>query len=279
MFATKRSLNGKRKRTRAEWLHLISVALIVFMGVCCFLSVFGIFKSFLRATKFDVSEGSHYEASELAMIAGIKRGDRLYSLDKKELSERILESCPYVEEIKIRTSFPNKIKFITKERQAIWYVEISDDYYVLDGEFRILEETRDIDRLKAEGIAYLTLPNIRMAMVGDVIEYGNSDEETENTNRIIEALLSSSLGQRINEADIDNRYDIHLTIDESFYASIGGYSKLEVKLNYLEEAINKALDEGAIGANITILDSGQKITVKPIYAPPEQSNESEVEEN
>ncbi len=279
MFETKRSLNGKKKRTRAEWLRLISVALIVFMGVCCFLSVFGVFKSFLRVKKFEVSEGSHYEAAELAMAAEIKRGDRLYGLDKKEIEKRILDACPYVEEIKIRQSFPNKIKFITVEREAIWYVEISGDYYVLDGDMRILEETKELDRLNEAGIARLTLPNIHVAMVGEIIEYGNSAEEIENTDKIIELLLSSTLGERISEADIDNRYDIHLKFDESFSASIGGYSKLEVKLNYLDDAIKKACEEGAIGANITILDSAQKVTVQPIYVSPEQNEEVEKEQN
>jgi len=258
--------SGKRQRTvEIDVLYLLSYALIVLAGVLCFFGVLGIVKNFLPVTKFEIVGESRFEANELATFAGVARKDILYDIDISKAEENILERCAYIEKVKVKRSFPTKLKFVVREREPRWYLEISGDYYVLDGDLRVLEETKNIDRLILEGVRELTMPSLRRVIVGELLVYGDGQEEIDNTEEIIDTLESSALWEYVTSADLDNRYDIHFELDGAFVANIGSYSKLETKLKYVESALVEAYADGVIGGTVTVSDSGEMVTVKPIY--------------
>jgi len=227
--------------------------------------VLGIVKNFLPVTKFEIVGESRFEANELATFAGVARKDILYDIDISKAEENILERCAYIEKVKVKRSFPTKLKFVVREREPRWYLEISGDYYVLDGDLRVLEETKNIDRLILEGVRELTMPSLRRVIVGELLVYGDGQEEIDNTEEIIDTLESSALWEYVTSADLDNRYDIHFELDGAFVANIGSYSKLETKLKYVESALVEAYADGVIGGTVTVSDSGEMVTVKPIY--------------
>ena len=87
---------------------------------------------------------------------------------------------------------------------------------------------------------------------------------------------------------IDNRYDIHFEfdtvpvgdenkkLDDTFKVSVGGYSKLGVKLEYILNAIKREDLERATGGSIDISDGGEKVSIRPTYLAPEtEDTESE----
>ena len=71
----------------------------------------------------------------------------------------------------------------------------------------------------------------------------------------------------------NNIKEINIIEAKAIYEEITfrGYSKLDVKIEYLIKAIQRVLADGAVGANIDISDSAQKVSVQPIY------NETETE--
>lgn len=271
----KRSSDKQREVTvEIDMLTVVSVALIIVMGVILLFSIINLFKGFIGVRKFEVVGDSPYLASEIAAGAGIKKGDKLYRLDKNEVEKAILLNCPYIEKVNIKTSFPNKIKFEVECYKPIWYIEISGDFYVLDQELRVLEETRNKERLYDSGITGLTLPNVKTAMVGETLVFGSSDVETEATLKIMETILSSPIYEMVSSADIDNRYDIHFELDTlpggteldgRFFVNVGGYSKLEAKLEYIVRAIIKENLEGAVGGTIDVSENGDRVSIRPIY--------------
>ena len=271
----KRSSDKQREVTvEIDMLAVVSVALIIAMGVILLFSIIDLFKGFIGVKKFEVVGDSPYLASEIAAGAGIKKGDKLYRLDKNEVEKAILLNCPYIEKVNVKTSFPNKIKFEVECYEPIWYIEISGDFYVLDQELRVLEETRNKERLYDSGITGLTLPNVKTAMVGETLVFGSSDVETEATLKIMETILSSPIYEMVSSADIDNRYDIHfeldtlpggIVLDGKFFVNVGGYSKLEAKLEYILRAIIKENLEGVVGGTIDVSENGDRVSIRPIY--------------
>lgn len=274
---TRKRLSNKRREVTVEidLLTVSSIALIVLTGVILFFSVLGFVKSFLGIKSFEVVGECYYEASEIAAGADIKKGDRLYRIDIKEAEEKVLLNCPYVKSIDIKKSFPNKIKFDVECFEAIWYIDISGDYYVLDADMRVLEETKNEERLKDEGLISLTLPKIKTVIVGEVATFGGSDVECEATRSIMKTILASPVRDMICSADIDNRYDVHLEfnalldntkLEGAFLVSLGSYSKLEAKLEYIARALERENLEGAYGGNIDVSEEGDKVSIRPVYS-------------
>ena len=254
------------KTTEIYLLPIISCALIAAMGVLCVFAALGIVRGFLRIKGFEVEGTERFAGSEIAAFAGLKRGDLLYDLDEGEAKENILENCAYVESVRLKRKLSGRLCFIIKEREPVWYIKISGDCYVLDKELRVLEETKKEAELIDSGVITLTMPNVKEAMVGDLLVYGSGKEEIENTEKIIRSLSECSLSGELTSIDIDNRYDIHLTINRSFEVSLGSYQKLDVKLKYLASALERAYAEGAVGGTVDISDDASKVSVKSVYS-------------
>ena len=262
-------------------LPLISVALIILMGVSLLLVGWSFVKSFIGVRTFEIIGASPYEASELAAGADIKKGDRVYRIDKDKAELDILSNCNYIKSVKLKKGLLGKIKFVVESYKPLWYLEISGDYYVLDGELRVLEETKNRERLYEEDLISLTLPNVKRAIVGEKLVFGSGEGEIDITFEIMDKILSSPSFLMISGADIDNRYDIHfefdrlisssdaglyyIDIDGIFEVNIGGYQKLDAKLEYIVRALLEKDLEGVYKGTIDVSDEGDKVSIRPIY--------------
>ena len=287
MQRRKRPSDKKKEITvEIDVLTVVSVALIILMGVLLLFSVIDFCRDFLGVKYFEIEGECPYAAGELAVGAGINKGDKLYRLDRSKAEKEIVRNCPYVEKVNIKRSFPNKIKFEVECYEPVWYVEISGDFYVLDEELRVLEETRNETRLYEWGVTSLTLPNVKKAIVGEEIVFGSSEVETEATVEIMKTILDSPLKDMISSADIDNRYDIHFELDSlngedklggRFFVSVGGYTRLESKLEYIVRALSEENLEGVSGGSIDVSENGDKVSIRPeyVYVDTEESTDTE----
>ena len=271
---------NRREKTVEIDLHtVLSVSLLVIMGVLLFFVLFHFIKAFIPISRFEVKGDAEYTASELAGAADIKRGDKLFRLDLKEEKNEIISKCPYVESIDIDRSLFGKMTFVVKCYEPVWYLEISGDYYVLDRELRVLEETQDVDRLYNSDLIYLTMPHLKSVIVGQTVEFGDSDGEVKETMAIMDTVLNSPTFDMICTADIDNRYDIHFEfdrivlqgkdeykeLDDVFAVNVGSYTRLEAKLEYIVMALESEDLEGAVGGTIDITEEGNKVSIRTKY--------------
>lgn len=265
----------KEVTVEIDVLTVVSVALIILLGVLLLFTVVDFLRGFLEVKRFEiVGDDPPYLAGEVAESAGIEKGDKLYRIDRSRAEKEIIKNCAYIEKVNIKRSFPNKVKFVVECYEPIWYIEISGDFYVLDENLRVLEETKNEQRLYDSDITKLTLPNVKKAIVGEEIVFGSSEVETEATIEIMQTILSSPIRNMLSSADIDNRYDIHFELDSvvddiklsgKFLVSVGGYSKLETKLEYVARAIAKESFENVGGGTINVSEDGDKVSIRPEY--------------
>ncbi len=283
MQTRERLKNNEREKTvEIDLYSLVCISLIVLMGVLLLLLSFHFVKKFIPAKSFEIVGESTYEPSDLALASGIEAGDKLFRINVKEAEQKLLVNCPYLKEVEIKRGLFGKVKFVVECYEPLWYVEISGDCYVLDGELRVLEETADKDGLYQRDLIYLTMPHIKSAIVGETLVFGNSEGEIEETKKIMEIILSSECYEMICSADIDNRYDVHFEFDkiviseneegklyneieDVFAVNVGGYSKLLTKLEYVTKAMLKEELDGAIGGTIDVSEEGNKVSIRPKY--------------
>ena len=239
-------------------LMLLFICVLIIIGIVRFI------KGFMRVSVFEITGDSPYENEEIINASGIKRGERLYELDKEQIAADIKRKCPYVNNITVETKFPNKLKIDVDSFAASWYVEILGDYYALDGNLRVLEESASEQKFINAGIAKLTLPSIKSAIVGTTLIYGD-DIELDFTEDFLEMLRTTLFASRLTLVDIDNRFDIYVQVDGNINVYMGNGDKARDKLNAVERALKDKKLENCVSAEIDVSDPAA-VSVRPVLS-------------
>ena len=251
-------LKNKDKRT------ILLVSVTAFMALVALISLFFVIRSFLPVREFELSGVTQYEKSMLVSASGIRPGDKIYSLDLESAEKNILAQLPYIQSVTIERSLSGKIVFRVEERRAVWYMELSGDYYALDTELMVIEETSKSDKFVNGSATYLVLPNLQTLICGEVPKFGDSDVEVVKTLELISAVQSDPLKSRITSLDVESRFNVYLTIDGIYDVYIGDMSNVSEKLMVIRELLNSGdLDEFS-GASIDVSDP-ESMVVKPKY--------------
>jgi hypothetical protein len=147
---------------------------------------------------------------------------------------------------------------------AVWYVEIEGDFYSLDADLRVLEETVNEKKYINGKITKLTLPNISSAVVGSELTFGLNDKEREFSYDFMEKLKRMSFKSRLSLVDIDNRFDINIGVDGVIDVYLGNGSDMEDKLKAVEEALASDKLKNCVSAEIYAADPSA-VFIKPVY--------------
>lgn len=256
------------------------IATVSVMGVLALVCLICIVMRFVGIGSFEIEGETDYKLSELISVSGLRTGDRLYEVDEKEAEELLLEGCPYLKSVNVKKKFPNKICFEVEERVLGWYVEIGEDYYALDFDLLVLLETYSEESLIERGLTKLVLPELESAMCDYLPEFGRGDEHLiSETLKIVDTFRSHAVKQRLTKLDLSNRFEIKLTIDESFEVSLGDISNIETKLKTVIEVIETQLDNGYVGGEINMI-TPTSYSFKGVFAEQseEQNEETDTEE-
>lgn len=207
---------------------LVLLAMAIVLAVCAYF----VGRRFLTVQSYSVSGISEYDLQEIVNASGVKKGSRLYLLDREEVEEKILSACPYIAEVKVRPKFPNRLHFEVEGNVAHWYIELTGTRYVLDGDLNVLARETD-----TEGMARLVLPNLKSVLVGELPDFGESETEIKKTLELIATLRESMLASRLTLADLSDRTDIVIEVDGAYTVRLGDSSDFASKLRETEAVL------------------------------------------
>ena len=245
---------------RAFVLLLVTILMCAIFLLTAFLFV----RSLFGIRYFEVVGVTTYEYTDIVNASSLKRGDKLYSIDKEKAVANILEACPYLESVKITTKFPNTVRFSLEEKSPSWYIDISGDYYVLDSDMKVLTETTSRERLSAFGACELVLPNIKSAMRGKVPEFGDNEQEIRKTLEIIQTVRQNTFKARITKLDLTSRFEIYMTVDGIYEVYLGDMENLKAKLETVEKIVSSDDVKDYAGGEINASNPAA-VSFKPIY--------------
>lgn len=248
---------------------LVRFSVLLLMAVLLLFCAFFVGRRFLTVKSYTVSGVSEYDVQEIVQASGVRRGARLYLLDRKKIEEKLLEECPYLSSVKVRPKFPNRLHFEVEGNVGHWYIDVAGTRYVLDGDLNVID-----DRVDTEGMARLILPNLKSVLVGELPAFGDSETEVKKTLELVAALRESELAARLTMADLSDRTDIVIEVDGAYTVRLGDSSKFASKLRevsvLLEEETVKKAGGGEINASVpgamafkpkkTTADEGDKTT-------------------
>lgn len=244
------------------------ILLIAVTAVACAVAAFTLFVyicSFLPVTRFELSGVTQYDKAEIIEKSGISAGDRLYSIDIKEAEERLLENCFYLDEVYVERKFPNKIIIRAVEKVPQWYLEVSGNYYSIDGTFTVIEETVSNEKFKNMGIPQLILPNVRSLMLGELPEFGADETELKKAIELVYTIQKTNLKPRLTLVDMESRFNVNIVVDGKYNVYMGDISDIEEKLAAVQEILKSDKLKDYAGADIDA-SIPETISVKPIYS-------------
>ena len=232
----------KRKKRKKILVLILTILVLVCIGTYL-----------LKSPGFRIQEvsikGNEQLAKEKIMkIADIKIGDNIFIKNGEVLKVKLKQNG-YIEDVKIKKIYPNRIEIEIKERKKQFQIKTETENYIyIDEQGYILEISSEniTDKIKIRG--YKTTE--------DNIKPGNRliKEDLNKLNDvaiITDTAKNSGINAQITSINIENQNEYSLYMEsEKKTVHIGSISNLDTKMLYLQVMLEKEKDnEGEINLN------------------------------
>lgn len=239
--------------------RLPSILIIVFILAAALLALrFAVF----NVTEIQVTGNVNIPAGEIIRISGIRTGDNILTLDEKRVEQRITSDYRLLFRYMGR-EFPHKVVLSVREREACCWITYCGILYVMDKNRMVLAETEDPGVRPANLVEIKGLDIRSNTMVGQVINLGNTTQQTVFGELFLEMKVLGCTGM-IQEADISNPSSVLLTTRDGYTVSLGDGTDIHAKLRSMllvrDELQNMGMNGGIINVSVPEV---------PIYTPPE----------
>lgn len=221
-------LREKRKK-RKKQIKISVLCVFSILLVFCILSVTVLFNIKL----FEVNGSNTYVDEDIISTAGLKINDNLFKINKEHIVAKLKLSFPYIEDVKIKRSLPNKLVFNIKEAVEKSVVKINDNYVVLSEENRVLR----IVKRPPENVTLILGVNIENVVEGNYINMGEKSD-------IIKQIYDNSVEfdiKTIKEIDVTDVNNISVKISDNRLVLLGDSKELNYKFNMYSEIDKKHL--------------------------------------
>jgi len=216
------------------------------IGVCIALAVFFIswlLLLFVSIEQIVIPENSFYTLDEICDAAELKVGGRMYLRSDSSIRDALMERYPMLTDVEIDRDLNGVMKVTPIETEYDFYIKVSGNYYLLSRkEYTVLYECSEPSRLSARGCYEISLPDVRVAFLGQALEFG-----TEGSNGYVNMLLrtieKSFLAGRITGIRAAEQFNVSIIVDGKYSVLLGSVTDLQTKLNYLERMMRSDVSE------------------------------------
>ena len=263
-----------RKKRRGKRLLPTIVTFLIVLG-----AIIASIMVFLKVAEIKVINSTKYAAADIIATSGIKIGDNMFSVNKFEVAEKILNEYPYIESIKIRRKLPDTFTFEITERTPAVYIRADGKKWLMDDSAYVLEMFSENDKMTVPEIAGATavVPQEGKELVL------TQPEQLEALKKILVALEQTKVAGKIRQINIEKFYDIKVVYEDRFMVTLGDSENLRWKMEMMK-AVASDLSEDERGT-LNLSDGKRAIflsdmgIVLPGGEDVYQESESEVSDN
>ena len=204
---------------------LILALILVGTLIVCFLT------SILNIAEFSTANEGRYTPQELADAAGIKLGEKIWSVDTKKAERKILETYTEIGSIKVKRELPDKIIFEPVYASAKYYISLYGEYYTLSDGLRVLERVENKSYCTGLRLVLLELPEIRRAVTGEVLTFA-AENSIDYIERMLSAVSDSDMYSMIDKLSIKSKFEAYAIKTDCFKITFGEVKdeKLKIKM-------------------------------------------------
>ncbi len=201
---------------------------------------------FLQVNRIEVRGNSHYTAQEIAEAAGIEEGDNLFFINRFAAVGGIIAKLPYVETVSIETQLPGTVVLEITESQALAWVELERQRWVLDRSCKVLTQAGAEETAGLIHVYGLTPSNPE---VGETLVSTDADTARVDTlAELLDQLQRRSLASGVSEIDLTDAAAPRLEYDGRFTVIFGSAESVNYQMGKLQSALGQltASDRGTI---------------------------------
>lgn len=203
-------------------------------------AIFGI-SVFFRITAVEITGTKKYTVEQIQSVSGIKLGDNLIFVDKRAVAETIGLNLPYLSEVIVEKSIPNKIVITVSESRPLAAVKFDTDWYAIDQKAKVLEKITTAglsDKIRVTGLEPVK------AGEGVVLTVNENDRtKLKYMINVLSALESAGVGDRVRSLDVSNIAYITFEYDGRFTVLFGSGENAGYKLDRLLKIIEQLSSE------------------------------------
>ncbi len=236
----KKSSDKKQSKTaiasKSGKITKVFLILLLLVGAGCFLCLSPSF----NVQEIVVEKNKNISSDTISSLSEIKLYKNIFLINKLSAIKKI-EKNPYIEEVKISRSLPNKVKITVKEREEKYLLEFAEGKYaVLDGQGYILRITSDLINLpiivgtKTDMSKFLEISDNTARLCQDDLK------KFEVITSIVDIAKNYEVDTYITKIDVGDINDVKLELQtEQKTVYLGSCSDLNTRILYMKDIIEK----------------------------------------
>ena len=198
---------------------LVIVAVIFVMSV------------FFRVSDIQVRGNTHYTDEEIIRAIDIEEGDNLFFFDRFAALSRVFAKLPYIDEVTVERSLPNRVIITVSESQALAYIVLGEENWTIDHNCKVLGKAND-DEL--QGLIPIVGISPGTLMIGEPLQ------------EVLDQLEARGLYTRVGRVDFSNPNNVEFTLSDKYVVRLGNGSNVEYKFGMVISVLSQLL-EGDVG--------------------------------
>lgn len=233
-----------QKRRKAQKARRRKAALKRFLIFLCIVAVITLavlsLTVFFPVEKITVeSKESVYTNEQIIKASGIKKGENLW-MTGFNAEKDIPIKLPFIAQAEVKRKFPSSIVIKTTPAKAVYNIVAKNDYYVCDGEYKVLEITKEPNA----SLMLISGVDINKPKAGNKVSFTDAKKQ-ELLQKLFGLLTDKSI--KVNSVDITELMEIKIRVENRFNVELGSSAHIDLKIAHLAGML-KEVDEDVIGS-------------------------------
>lgn len=207
----------KRKRIRKN--------ILLFMFLMSVLFILSIKLPYFNIKDIKVYGNKNIQDNEIIKLSNIYKGNNIFYINLSASKNYILND-PYIDKVSITRKLPSQININVVERNAVFYINVDKDFYVIDENGIVLQKRDNVDKMK---LVKLDGINPGKTKEGSVLK-NNDSRKIDAIRNIGDLIKDSKTSFDIKSVDISNSLDIN-AFRSNMCIKLGSADNMREKFN------------------------------------------------
>lgn len=237
----RKTADSNERISISQYLSSFSGPIMFFLVVVAMIFVLSVF---FRISDIRVEGNVHYSDEEIIRAIDIEEGDNLFFFDRFAALSRVFAKLPYVEEVSVERSLPNKVIITVTESQALAYIALGDEMWTIDHSCKILGKATDEE---VSGIIPIRGIDPGTLLIGEPLQTADGDTAlVEYLAEILYQMEARDLYQQVKWIDLSDKSNVQFRYGEKYNVKLGSAGNTEYKFGMLVSVMAQLL-EGDVG--------------------------------
>lgn len=246
----------RRKRSKKKYTlyYLLALVLMLCVGAALSLTVF------FKIENIQVVGDTRYAKDDLIGAAGIRLGENLFRLNKKEISEKLIAGHPYIAQVRLQRILPDALLLHVTETQPKAAIEVGQAYMLVDAHARVLE-----NELPTCPEGYFRVVGFSSQGLSAGEYLSQEDREKLHTLLEIQDSITANGLAKIKLADLSDTSDIWLLYDGRVAIELGGRMDIDYKIRAAKAVIDLSVIDNTVGTLDVTARPAMRLRERNIY--------------